>query len=141
MGEVITVRRVVIDHVDILVRDLVASCRFYEAALTPLDFHLLEEGETSLVFGTEGAEDFGINLIASGDSPTTGAHIAFVAESREAVDAFYRGALYAGGTSKLKPSLHPEYHSGYYAAFVYDPEGNNIEVVFHERPGDDNRTT
>lgn len=129
-----TVRRVVIDHADLLVRDLAVSRRFYEAALAALDFGLIHQGETSYVFGAEAAGDFGINLIAPGDSPTTSVHIAFVAESREAVNAFYESALRAGGKSKQEPALHPEYHSGYYAAFVYDPDDNNIEAVYHERP-------
>lgn len=131
-----TVRRVVVDHVDLLVRDLAASRRFYEAALAPLGFGLVQEEATSCVFGVKGAEDFGINLVAPDDMPTTGAHVAFVAENREAVNAFYAAALQFGGKGKQAPSFHPEYHSGYYAAFVYDPGGNNIEAVYHDRSGD-----
>ena len=128
-----TVRRVVVDHVDFLVRDLAVSRRFYEAALAPLGFGVLEREETSVAFGIDGADDFGINRVASGDSPTVGAHVAFVAASRAATNAFYDAALQAGGTRKQQPALHPEYHSGYYAAFVYDPDGNNIEAVYHGR--------
>ena len=128
-----TVRRVVIDHVDLLVADLAASRRFYEAALAPLGFGIVAQSETSYGFGVEGAEDFAINLIAPGDTPTTGAHVAFVAENREAVRAFYDAAIDAGGRSKQEPALHPEYHPGYFGAFVYDPDGNNIEAVHHDR--------
>ena len=126
-----TVRRVVIDHVDLLVRDLDASRRFYEAALTPLGFGIVDQSETYYGFGVEGAEDFAINLIAPGDTPTTSAHVAFVAEDQDAVHAFYRAALAAGGRSKQEPALHPEYHPGYFGAFVRDPDGNNVEAVHH----------
>lgn len=127
-------RPIVIDHVDLLVADLEASRRFYEVALAPLGFREVSRTETSSSYGVAGADDFAINLIAPGDTPTTSAHVAFVAESREAVDAFYRAALAAGGRLKLPPAEHPEYHPGYYGAFVYDPDGNNIEAVFHDRP-------
>jgi catechol 2,3-dioxygenase-like lactoylglutathione lyase family enzyme len=126
-----TIRRVVVDHVDFLVPDLQASRQFYTAALAPLGFVALECGASSVAFGVDGADDFGINLIAEGDAPTVRAHVAFVAETREAVDAFYEAALRAGGREKEAPALRPEYHSGYYAAFVYDPCGNNIEAVYH----------
>lgn len=128
-----TTRRVVIDHVDLLVADLEASRRFYTAALAPLGFGMVDQSETFSGFGVSGAEDFAINLIAPGDTPTTSAHVAFVAESRDAVDAFYAAALAAGGVSKHPPARHPEYHAGYYGAFVYDPDGNNIEAVHHDR--------
>ncbi len=129
-----TVRRVVIDHVDLLVADLEASRRFYEAALAPLGFGVVDQSATSSGFGVEGAEDFAINLIAPGDPPTTSAHVAFVAEDRAAVDAFYAAALAAGGRDNGPPGLRPQYHPGYYAAFVLDPDGNNIEAVWHGAP-------
>ena len=123
-----TVRRVVVDHVGLLVRDLAASRRFYEAALAPLGFDLLAERGDGASFGVEGTDDFGIDR---SDSPTTRAHVAFVAPSREAVDAFYAAALEAGGRDKSAPALRPEYHPTYYAAYVWDPDGNNIEAVHH----------
>ena len=127
-----TVRRIMIDHVDLLVRDLEASRRFYEACLAPLGFALMNQSETFVGFGAEGAEDFAINLIAEDDTPTTSAHVAFVAETRELVGAFYEAALAAGGRSKQAPALHPEYSPTYFGAFVYDPDGNNIEAVCHK---------
>lgn len=127
-----TVRRVMIDHVDLLVRDLEASRRFYEACLAPLGFGLTKQRETFCGFGADGAEDFALNLIAEGDTPTTGAHVAFVAETRAMVRDFYEAALAAGGTSKIPPAPHPEYSPTYYGAFVYDPDGNNIEAVCHK---------
>ncbi len=126
---VVTVRRVVVDHVGLLVRDLAASRRFYEAALAPLCFGLVDERADGASFGVEGADDFGIN---ENTEPTTRAHVAFVAPSREAVDAFYAAALAAGGREKSAPALRPEYHPAYYAAFVWDPDGNNIEAVHHD---------
>jgi catechol 2,3-dioxygenase-like lactoylglutathione lyase family enzyme len=130
-----TVRRVIVDHVDILVADLEASVGFYTAALAPLGFTLTayEEAEGYAGFGVDGMDDFGMNRLGPDDSPTTFAHIAFVAESREAVDAFYEAALAAGGTSKIPPALHPEYHATYYGAFVWDFHHNNVEAVNHGR--------
>ena len=123
-----TIRQVVVDHVDLLVRDLDASRRFYAAALAPLGFRLLEERADGASFGVEGADDFGINR---SDEPTTRAHVAFAGPSREAVDTFYAAALAAGGRAKSPPARRPEYHDAYYAAYVWDPDGNNIEAVHH----------
>ena len=123
-----TVRRVVVDHAGILVRDLAASKRFYEAALAPLGFGLLYEQEDGAGFGVEGADDFGINRNAE---PTTRAHVAFVALTRDAVDAFYAAALANDGRDNGPPGLRPRYHAEYYAAYVLDPDGNNIEAVHH----------
>ena len=130
-----TTRRIVIDHVDLLVSDLEASRDFYRRALAPLGFHELDRGETFSVYGVEGSADFAIDLIGPGDRPTAWAHVAFVADSRAAVDAFFHAALTAGAREKHRPAECPEYHEGYYGAFVYDLDGNNIEAVFHERRG------
>jgi predicted lactoylglutathione lyase len=62
-----------------------------------------------------------------------GVHVAFAAPHRGAVDAFYRAALEAGGRDNGPPGLRPEYHAGYYGAFVLDPDGNNVEAVHHEQ--------
>lgn len=129
-----TTRRVVIDHVDLLVTDLEASRLFYARCLAPLGFGELDRGETFSVYGIEGSADFAIDLIAPGDQPTSSAHVAFVAESRAAVDAFFHAAISAGAREKQAPAEHAEYHEGYYGAFVYDLDGNNIEAVFHGRP-------
>jgi len=124
----VTVRRVVVDHAGILVRDLAASKRFYEAALAPLGLRLLYEQEDGAGFGVEGADDFGINANVE---PTTRAHVAFVSPSRDAVDAFYASALAHGGRDNGAPGVRPQYHANYYAAYVLDPDGNNIEAVYH----------
>ena len=115
-------------------RDLGASRRFYEAAIAPLGFEPVysDEGGAAfgLVHGTERADDF---WILAGGTPSSGVHVAFAARDTEAVDAFYRAAIEAGGHDNGAPGLRPEYHAGYYAAFVLDPDGNNIEAVYHER--------
>jgi len=120
----------VVDHVEIRVRDLEASRRFYEAALAPLGFGLVGAPEGAAAFGVEGADDF---WILEGGTPSTGVHVAFAARDRKAVDSFYRAAIEAGGRDNGAPGLRPEYHAGYYGAFVLDPDGNNIEAVHHDR--------
>ncbi len=121
-------RRIVVDHVLFVVSDLEASRRFYEAALEPLGFSVVYEQEDCVAFGVRGADDFGI---CRDGEPTTAAHVAFIAESREAVDEFFSAAIASGGREKQAPALHPEYHAGYYGAFVWDPDGNNVEAVHH----------
>lgn len=124
------VRRVVVDHVALRVSDLGASRRFYEAALAPLGFGLVFSDDGGAAFGVEGADDF---WVLAGGTPTSGAHVAFAAADRAAVDAFHRAALGAGGRDNGGPGLRPEYHEGYYGAFVFDPDGNNVEAVHHDR--------
>ena len=129
-GETVT-RRVVRDHVALGVRDLAASRRFYLAALAPLGFGLLYENEGGAAFDAAGADDF---LIAESGAPSGGVHVAFASAGREAVDAFHAAALAAGGRDNGAPGARPGYHEGYYAAFVLDPDGNNVEAVHHGRP-------
>lgn len=128
------IRRVVVDHLAVRVRDLVASRRFYEAALAPLGFDLLHSDETQAGFGVAGRERSAHDFwILAGDGPAPSIHVAFAAPNRESVDAFHRAALGAGGRDNGAPGLRPEYHPGYYAAFVLDPDGNNVEAVYHDR--------
>jgi class 3 adenylate cyclase/catechol 2,3-dioxygenase-like lactoylglutathione lyase family enzyme len=111
-----------IDHVHIRVRDLEASKRFYRAVLAALDRELTSEGE-----GYFAADE----LFASDDGDPTGRlHLAFQARDREAVEAFYRVALAAGGTGNGEPGER-RYHAGYFAAYALDPDGNNVEAVHH----------
>jgi catechol 2,3-dioxygenase-like lactoylglutathione lyase family enzyme len=125
------VRRVVIDHVTIGVSDLDRSRAFYRAALAPLGFVELgpwRDGVRESSFGAEGADDFAVSL----EYPVNGgAHIAFAAETREQVDDFHREALAAGGRDNGGPGLRPEYSDGYYGAFAFDPDGYNVEAVYH----------
>jgi catechol 2,3-dioxygenase-like lactoylglutathione lyase family enzyme len=125
------VRTLVVDHVLFVVRDLGASRAFFSAALEPLGFLVVYEQEDGLAFGVKGSDDFAVHLGKPGEATTTAAHVAFVAEDREAVDAFFAAATAAGGREKHRPGVRPEYHAGYYAAFVYDPDGNNIKAVHH----------
>jgi catechol 2,3-dioxygenase-like lactoylglutathione lyase family enzyme len=125
-----TVRRVVVDHVVLIVADLEASRRFYQAALAPLGIEELNAEHGGVAFGAEGMDDF---AIVAGRRPTTGAHVAFDAPGREAVDAFYAAALARGGRHRGAPGVWVQYSQRYYAAFVWDPDGNNIEAVFHSR--------
>jgi catechol 2,3-dioxygenase-like lactoylglutathione lyase family enzyme len=117
-----------IDHIQLVVADLAASRRFYEAVFDVLGIPLGGSGEDYFW-----ADEL---FISSADSEAaqghlTGRHhLAFQAGSREAVDAFYHAALAAGGTDNGAPGERA-YHPGYYAAFVLDPDGNNIEAVHH----------
>ncbi len=121
--------RVVVDHVTVVASDLPASQRFYDAALAPLGFtRLFDLPDATGYGGDDGKPDF---WIITGDPVTTGVHVAFVATSRQHVDAFHAAAVAAGATSRHEPNEWPIYHPGYYGAFVNDPDGNNIEAVHH----------
>ncbi len=117
-----------IDHIQLVVKDLATSKRFYAAALASLDIPLGGEGEDhfwadELFVSTRDSK-------AAQGTLTGRMHFAFQAKSREAVDRFHQAALAAGGKDNGAPAARP-YHPGYYAAFVIDPDGNNIEAVFH----------
>jgi len=125
-------RRVVIDHVSVGVSDLARSREFYRRALTPLGFSEIgpwREGAPEVAFGLEDAADFAIST----GYVVGGSHVAFAADRREQVDAFYSAALAAGGRNNGRPGLRPEYSENYYGAFVLDPDGHNIEAVHHGR--------
>jgi uncharacterized protein len=125
------VRRPTIDHVTLRAKDLAATRRFYEAALAPLGFDLEFEHDGLLAFGSgEG----GRLIIYASERPVAGVHVAFSAPSREAVDAFHAAALQAGGRDNGAPGPRPEYHRGYYGAYAFDPDGNNVEAVHHAVP-------
>ena len=117
-----------IDHVTANVGDFDQAKRFYEQALAPLGYSLQMEFEQAAGFGTgEGIPDFWI-----GSSEERGAtHVAFSAQNRAAVDAFYEAAMSAGGQDNGAPGVREHYHQNYYAAFVHDADGNNIEAVTH----------
>lgn len=126
-----------IDHVTLMVSDYKRSRAFYEKALAPLGIKPLMDFGQACGFGRENKPDFWL-----GTGPTsfqtpdhlrviTPTHIAFVAKSREDVQAFYRAALDAGGKDFGAPGLRTHYHPNYYGAFVLDPDGHDIEAVFH----------
>ena len=110
------------DHVHLRVADLQASKRFYAGALVPLGLSLTREGERSFLVD---------ELYVSDDGPvTSGLHIAFQAPDRESVEQFHEAAIAAGGRDNGAPGERP-YHPGYYAAYVLDPDGTNVEAVYH----------
>jgi catechol 2,3-dioxygenase-like lactoylglutathione lyase family enzyme len=117
-----------IDHVTANVSDFDRAKRFYEQTLAPLGYSLQMEFEGAAGFGTgEGIPDFWI-----GSSSERGAtHVAFGASDRATVDRFHEAAMAAGGQDNGAPGLRPQYHETYYAAYVHDPDGNNIEAVSH----------
>lgn len=118
-----------IDHVTANISDFAQAKSFYEKALAPLGYTVQAEFEGMAVgFGTgEGIPDFWI-----GSSDERGAtHVAFSASDRGAVDAFYEAAVAAGGTDNGAPGVREHYHENYYAAFVHDADGNNVEAVCH----------
>jgi catechol 2,3-dioxygenase-like lactoylglutathione lyase family enzyme len=126
-------RRVVIDHLTIGVSDLARSREFYARTLFPLGFAEIgawSEAAREVSFGLEEAADFAISTAYATAAPV---HVAFAADRREQVDAFYAAALTAGGRDNGAPGLRPEYSSEYYGAFVLDPDGNNVEAVHHGR--------
>ena len=118
-----------IDHVTANVGDFQQAKRFYEQALAPLGYSAQMEFETAAGFGSgEGIPDFWI-----GSSPERGAtHVAFTAKDRAAVDSFYKAALAAGGRDNGPPGVRADFHENYYAAYVHDADGNNIEAVSHQ---------
>jgi catechol 2,3-dioxygenase-like lactoylglutathione lyase family enzyme len=121
----------VIDHVTVGVSDLARSRAFYARALLPLGFAEIRSSPAGLPeadFGLEEADDFAISTAYPTGAPI---HIAFAADRREQVDAFHAAALAAGGREGGAPALRPEYGEGYYAAFVIDPDGHNVEAVCH----------
>ena len=125
-----------LDHIGIAVSDLGRSKRFYAAALRPLGYRVTKEGPASVGFGVpEGSgrspDPGGDFWISQGAPRRPFAHFAFGAASREAVDAFFEAALAAGGVDNGRPGLRPRYHAHYYAAFVLDPDGYNLEAVCH----------
>jgi catechol 2,3-dioxygenase-like lactoylglutathione lyase family enzyme len=117
------------DHVALNVRDYRASKAFYEQALAALGYRLVNASEDrhSAAFGTDAVEF----IINQREPFGTGTHVAFTAPDRPTVDAFHAAALAAGGRDNGAPGIREQYHSNYYAAFIYDPDGNNIEAVCH----------
>ena len=120
-----------IDHVKLPVSDLDASRAFYSAALAPFGFRLVYDEEPSLGFGRgDGGEDDEPFALERRGGPNVSSHVAFTAASPAEVDAFHAAALAAGGRDNGAPGERP-YGGRYYAAFVLDPDGHNIEAVFH----------
>jgi catechol 2,3-dioxygenase-like lactoylglutathione lyase family enzyme len=123
-----------LDHTGFPVSDYAQSKAFYLQALAPLGYALImevqqhENDHPAAGFGANGKPDLWIGGEGGLQRPI---HIAIAAQDRPAVDAFYRAAIAAGGKDNGAPGLRPHYHPNYYAAFVLDPDGHNIEAVCH----------
>ena len=125
-----------LDHLNLGVSDVERSRSFYAAALGAIGIEeLLSFGPEVTALGTKiigygtGRKPF--FWIVDGQRVGEKTHVAFAVDSREKVRAFYEAALAAGGTDNGAPGLRPEYHDGYYGAFVLDPDGVNVEAVYH----------
>jgi catechol 2,3-dioxygenase-like lactoylglutathione lyase family enzyme len=124
-----------IDHTGIHVTNIAVSRRFYVAVLSTLGYGVRLDLENAVGFGAKqpepGDDPAGAFWIAEADPFIPRSHIAFRATSEAQVVAFYEAALAAGARDNGAPGLRPQYHPHYYAAFVFDPDGYNIEAVFH----------
>lgn len=128
-----------IDHMSIQVKDYDKSQAFYLKALGPLGYSVIMELSREQIpqlpspkvcgLGEKGKPDF---WLSGGDTPTTPQHLAFRAENRAAVDAFFKAAIAAGAKSNGDPGVRAHYHPNYYGAFVIDLNGHNLEAVCHE---------
>lgn len=114
------------DHIGFAVRDFARSRAFYDKALRPLGYSVLREGDGWAAFGDAGHT--GLWIGATGTLPAP-IHIAFAARDHAEVRAFHAAALAAGGRDNGGPGIREQYHRDYYAAFVYDPDGHNVEAV------------
>jgi catechol 2,3-dioxygenase-like lactoylglutathione lyase family enzyme len=124
-----------IDHIGLAVSNMERAKAFYLNALKSLGIGVIMEvsaeetgGDAHAGFGKDNKAFF---WIGGGAKPKGGTHVAFTARTRAEVDSFYHGALAAGGRDNGAPGLRPYYHAHYYGAFVFDPDGNNIEAVCH----------
>jgi catechol 2,3-dioxygenase-like lactoylglutathione lyase family enzyme len=124
-----------IDHIGFPVSDYERSKAFYLQALTPLGYSLIMEvsqeqdsSNPAAGFGAGGKPDFWIGGEGALNKPI---HVAILAKDCAAVDAFHKAALAAGGRDNGAPGIRPHYHPTYYGAFVFDPDGHNIEAVCH----------
>jgi catechol 2,3-dioxygenase-like lactoylglutathione lyase family enzyme len=124
----------IINHIELPVADAEQSREFYEAALAPLGLSLVisidptrtSHGGARYGFGRNGYPSLWVHQESGRELPI---HVAFTAHERTTVDAFYAAALSHGGTDNGGPGIRERYHANYYAAYVLDPDGNNIEAV------------
>jgi catechol 2,3-dioxygenase-like lactoylglutathione lyase family enzyme len=117
-----------IAHTGLAVRDFAAAKGFYEKALAPLGYAAKMQADDAAGFNDGKNTDFWIGE-SEAVEPT---HVAFEAKNKEQVEAFYRAALAAGGRDNGRPGYRKQYWPGYYAAFVYDLDGHNIEAVWYD---------
>jgi catechol 2,3-dioxygenase-like lactoylglutathione lyase family enzyme len=119
-----------LDHLSIQCADVAASAAFYDAVLAPLGGQRVMEFGDVIGYGSGGKPSFWIGPLTTGE-PNREIHVAFVADDRAAVQAFFDSAVAVGAEVLHEPRLWPEYHPGYFGAFVRDPDGNNVEAVCH----------
>jgi catechol 2,3-dioxygenase-like lactoylglutathione lyase family enzyme len=124
-----------IDHTGLNVSDFARSKAFYLAALAPLGYALIMELPKE--YAPDGAMGIGVPptpdfWVAGGKAQSPPVHIAFRADTRAQVDAFYKAAIAAGGRDNGPPGIREHYHPHYYGAFVLDPDGHNVEAVCHD---------
>lgn len=129
----------IFNHVQIKVTDLKSSRKFYDAIMSALGYGIvLEIKDVVIGYGTDVHDMFEIRQANDEALLSKCVHVAFNAKNQEMVDAFYHIAIASGATCNGKPGLRPAYEEGYYAAFVIDPNGHNIEAVYSEKR--DNRS-
>lgn len=113
-------------HIGIAVSDLQASKDFYDAIASSVGLEIIHRGGTSVRYGNDDSTRF---YIHTEKTPTHSLHLCFEVDTQKQVDEFYTAALIAGGTDNGAPGIREDYSPTYYAAFVLDPDGNNIEAV------------
>jgi catechol 2,3-dioxygenase-like lactoylglutathione lyase family enzyme len=119
-----------IDHVGMQVADMSTAANFYDTVLATLGVSRIMDFGVAIGYGADGKPDFWISTQETGDGFRE-SHLAFAAADRAGVDAFFAAATGLGADVLHEPRLWPEYHPGYYGAFVRDPDGNNVEAVCH----------
>ena len=119
----------ILDHIGLAVRDFGAAKAFYRRALSPLGIEVIVEGDGWAMLGRDGKPQFWLGVHGIPPGPI---HIAFAADTRAQVRAFHRAALAAGGRDNGAPGVRAKYHPNYYGAYVFDPDGHNIEAVCHK---------
>jgi catechol 2,3-dioxygenase-like lactoylglutathione lyase family enzyme len=119
-----------LDHLAIQCADMAASAAFYDTVLVTVGGGRVMDFGVAIGYGVGGMPDFWIEQQATGEGFRE-SHIAFSAQDRPTVDAFFAAALQAGAEVLHEPRVWPEYHPNYYGAFVRDPDGNNVEAVCH----------
>ncbi|MEX0918190.1 MAG: VOC family protein [Candidatus Paceibacterota bacterium] len=115
-------------HIGLPVKDIGKAKSFYDAVAPVIGLELIDASDEFVGYGADDSYEF---YLHTGKAGITGLHICFEVNSKEAVDTFHREGLAAGGTDNGVPGIREDYSPTYYAAFVRDPDGNNIEAVYH----------
>jgi len=119
-----------LDHLSLNVSDVLESRKFYEQLLPPSGLPINREfGDIAVGFG---GKNYAVLALVHQEAPVQATHVAFRVGTRRAVDELYQTALKAGGVDNGSPGLRPHYHENYYAAFIRDRDGHNLEFVCHK---------